>query len=215
VNLPPPRTRIKICGITRVQDAVHAADAGVDAIGLVFYPHSPRVVSSAQAKILVDAVPPFVTKVGLFVNATQAQVRAVLEQVDLDVLQFHGEESPQFCAGFMRPYLKALRVNPQLDIGQSIREYTTAQGILLDTWHEKLHGGSGSTFDWSLLDPLQGVLKPATRLILAGGLHPNNVAQAITHTKPWAVDVSSGVESAPGIKSVELIKQFVAAVHSV
>jgi phosphoribosylanthranilate isomerase len=180
----------------------------------VFYAPSPRAVSLVAANRILEVLPPFVTRVGLFVNATKAEVLETLAEVQLDALQFHGDEDPQFCASFNRPYLKAIRVRAEVDLPQTVQSYNSAQGILLDAWHETLHGGTGQTFDWTIIDRLGASLRLNSRLILAGGLHSENVAQAIVKTRPWAVDVSSGVESAPGIKSVELTRQFVSAVHS-
>ena len=205
------RTRIKVCGITRVADALAAADAGADAIGLVFYAASPRAVSLAQAQEIVQHLPAFVSVVGLFVNPEPSAVAAVLEQVPLDLLQFHGDEPAAFCEQFGRPYLKALRVKPETDLPAMIQQYGSARGILLDAWHEGLFGGTGRTFDWDLLKPLKG----HTRIILAGGLAPANVAQACRTARPWAVDVSSGVETAPGQKSAELIAHFAREVANV
>lgn len=190
------------------------AKAGVDAIGLVFYPNSPRAVSIADANSILAVLPPFVTRVGLFVNATDADLRDVLASVPLDVLQFHGDEDPQFCASFNRPYLKAVRVKPEMDLSATLQRYSSAQGILLDAWHETLHGGTGLAFDWTIVDRLDHNLRINHRLVLAGGLKPGNVVQAIHKTRPWAVDVSSGVESAPGVKSAELLMQFIRAVRS-
>lgn len=205
------RTRIKVCGITRPEDAVAAAMAGVDAIGLVFHAKSSRLVSVAQAAEIVAALPPFVTTVGLFVNADAAAVKHVLAAVPLDLLQFHGDETPAYCAGFGCPWLKALRMKPDIDLAAALQAYSAARGILLDAWHADQYGGTGQTFDWSRLGPLQS----RTRIVLAGGLHPGNVAEAIRSVRPWAVDVSTGVESAPGLKSAELIGQFISEVQRV
>jgi phosphoribosylanthranilate isomerase len=205
------RTRIKICGITRPDDAVVAALAGADAIGLVFYPKSPRAVSIAQAQHIVAALPPFVTRVGLFVNEEAARVAEVLASVPLDVLQFHGDESPAYCRSFTRPWLKALRMKPGLDVAANIAAYRGAHGILLDAWDAQQYGGTGTTFDWTRVS----LAATGTRVILAGGLHAGNVAGAIAQVRPWAVDVSSGVESTPGIKAGELIRQFISEVQRV
>jgi phosphoribosylanthranilate isomerase len=211
---PISRTRIKICGITRPEDGLEAARAGADAIGLNFFPSSPRVITIADAKRILAVLPPFITTVGLFVNPTEAEVRDVLAQVPLDMLQFHGDEDSQFCASFNRPYLKAIKMRANTDLAGMLRTYHSAQGILLDAWHETLPGGTGQAFDWNLLDSVDGSQTLKYRLVLAGGLRPGNVVQAIHKTKPWAVDVSSGVESAPGIKSAELTRQFITAVQS-
>lgn len=206
-----PRTRVKICGITRPADGLAAAMAGADAIGLVFYDRSPRAVTISQAQSIAAALPPFVTKVGLFVNADEVKVKAVLAKVPLDLLQFHGDEDPRFCASFDKPYLKALRMKPGLALEDGLAAYGSAQGILLDAWHEQHYGGTGLAFDWTRTNELKG----NARLVLAGGLHPGNVAAAIRQVRPWAVDVSSGVESAPGIKSEKLVQQFISEVQRV
>jgi phosphoribosylanthranilate isomerase len=198
------RTRIKICGITRPEDALAAARLGADAIGLVFYPPSPRAVTPAQARAIVAVLPPFVTTVGLFVNPRAVEVREVLAAVPLQMLQFHGEEGAAFCSGFDRPFLKALRVRPGVDLLQSAGDFRMAAGLLLDAWVEGLHGGTGATFDWSLI-PRQLPLP----MVLSGGLHPGNVATAVRAVRPWAVDVSSGVESAKGIKDAVKIEAFI------
>jgi tryptophan synthase beta subunit len=189
------RTRVKICGITRPQDGVFAAKLGVDAVGLVFYEKSPRAVSIAQALAIIEELPAFVTIVGLFVNADPAFVHKILAQVPLDILQFHGEEPPEYCRRFGRAYIKAIRMRPELDIQDEVRRYTTAKAILLDSYVQGIKGGTGITFDWQQV-PLQ-LSKP---IIVAGGLTPNNVKQAIVTLRPYAVDVSGGVEAAKGIK---------------
>lgn len=194
-------TRIKICGITRAEDALAAAHCGADAIGLVFYERSPRHVSIAQAAQLAAALPPFVSAVGLFVNATEAFVREAMAQVPLDLLQFHGDESPEFCAQFTRPYLKAIRVKAGVDLLQCASDFRTAKGLLLDAHVEGIPGGTGATFDWSLIPehmPLP--------VILSGGLAAENVAAAIKQVRPYAVDVSSGVEASKGINTLKGIK---------
>ncbi|WP_296269790.1 phosphoribosylanthranilate isomerase [Pseudomonas sp. UBA6323] len=202
------RVRSKICGITRVEDALAAVEAGADAIGLVFYAKSPRAVSVEQAATIVQAVPPFVTCVGLFVNMPRDQLLAVLQQVPLDLLQFHGDESPADCEGYGRPYIKALRVRPDEDLAATMAPYAGARGILLDTFVEGVPGGTGAAFDWSLVPQDAG--KP---IILAGGLEASNVAAAIRQVRPYAVDVSGGVEVSKGIKDAERIRAFVQAVH--
>jgi phosphoribosylanthranilate isomerase len=205
------RTRVKICGITRLEDGLAAAAAGADALGFNFYAKSPRVIDTAQAQAFHAALPAFVARVGLFVNANADFVNAVLAAVPLDLLQFHGDESANYCESFARPYLKALRMKPGLDLAAAAREFASAQGILVDAWHEGQFGGTGNSFDWSLL----GTAVRSERLILAGGLHPGNVAEAIRQVRPWAVDVSSGVESAPGIKDKGKIEQFISEVQRV
>lgn len=203
-------TRIKICGITRVEDVLAAAHGGADAIGLVFYDKSPRNVERKQAALLAAAIPPFVTLVGLFVNASAENVRETLRQVPLEVLQFHGEEEPDFCRQFGRPYLKALRVKNGLNLVQCAARYQDAQGLLLDAYIEGTHGGTGIAFDWSLIP--QGLPLP---VVLSGGLHAGNVADAIMQVRPWAVDVSSGVESAKGIKDAAKIAAFIMEIKKI
>lgn len=201
--------RSKICGITRVEDALAAAHAGADAIGLVFYPKSPRAVSVQQAREIVAALPPFVTTVGLFVNASRCEINEILDAVPLDVLQFHGDETPADCEGFHRPWYKALRVGDGEDIAAQVARYANASGILLDTFVAGVPGGTGERFDWSLIPPALG--KP---LILAGGLTVENVQQAIAQVRPYAVDVSGGVEASKGIKDVAKVLAFVQRVRS-
>lgn len=201
------RVRSKICGITRVEDALAAVEAGADAIGLVFYVRSPRAVSVEQAVAIVQALPPFVTSVGLFVNMPREQLQALLAQVPLDLLQFHGDESPADCEGFARPYIKALRVRAGEDVAATMAPYAGARGILLDTFVEGVPGGTGAAFDWSLVP--QDVSRP---IILAGGLDVSNVASAIRQVRPYAVDVSGGVEASKGIKDASKIRAFVRAV---
>jgi len=202
--------RIKVCGITRVEDALAAAHAGADAIGLVFYTPSPRAVTPAQAAVIVAALPPFITSVGLFVDADAAYVREVLAQVPLDLLQFHGDEDANYCDQFERPYLKAVRVRADQNLATVAAAWPKAQGILLDSYKAGVPGGTGEVFDWTLV--------PRERrwnLVLAGGLTADNVAQAIAGVEPWAVDVSGGVELAKGIKDVEKINAFVREVRRV
>ena len=201
------RVRTKICGITSVADALVVAQAGVDAIGLVFYAKSPRAVNAAQAQEIVAALPPFVSTVGLFVNATPDEINAVLAMVPLDVLQFHGDETPEFCERFSRPYFRALRMQPGVDIAQLAAQYSSAQGILLDAWVPGVPGGTGERFDWAQIPSL------AKPLILAGGLNAHNVTQAMDEVQPWAVDVSGGVEASHGIKDADKVRQFLYAVQ--
>lgn len=203
-------TRVKICGITRPEDARAAACAGADAIGLVFHAASPRAVTLAQARAVAEAVPPFVTLVGLFVDAPPALVREVLAQVPLDLLQFHGDEPPQECAGHGRPYIKALRMSDEADVAACAARYPDAKGLLLDAYRPGVPGGTGATFDWARVP--HGLSMP---LILAGGLHAGNVAAAIRQARPYAVDVSGGVESAKGIKDAAKIAAFINEVRSV
>ena len=203
-------TRIKICGITRVEDALAAARSGADAIGLVFYERSPRYVSLAQAKQLAEALPPFVTVVGLFVNAKASFVREVLASVPLDMLQFHGDEPAEFCAQFAKPYLKAIRVKAGVDLLQCASDFRNAKGLLLDAHVEGIAGGTGATFDWALI-PKQLPLP----VILSGGLNVGNVVAAIKQVRPYAVDVSSGVEASKGIKDAAKIAVFINEVKNI
>lgn len=198
------RTRVKICGITRVDDARVAAELGADAIGLVFYQKSPRHVERSTAAAIARAVGPFVTTVGLFVNAPPEIVADTLDAVGLQLLQFHGDEDDAYCRQFGRPYIKAIRMAPGLDLTQEVTRFPGASGYLVDAWHRDKYGGTGETFEWQRLP--QDVDFP---LILAGGLTPDNVAEAIAQVAPYGVDVSGGVESAHGIKSVELVQQFI------
>jgi phosphoribosylanthranilate isomerase len=200
--------RSKICGITRIEDALLAIAAGADALGFVFYPQSPRAVTIAQAQTIIAALPPFVTTVGLFVNARRSQLNALLELLPLDLLQFHGDETPADCAGYQRPYIKALRVKPDDDIAQLAAPYTQASGILLDTFVPGVPGGTGAAFDWSLVP--RNLPKP---IILAGGLTAQNVFAAIAQVQPYAVDVSGGVEASKGIKDDAKVEAFLRAVR--
>jgi len=203
-------TRVKICGITREQDLRAVANSGADAIGLVFYEKSPRHVSVQQASELMRYVPPFVTVVGLFVNPTVDYVRQVLATVCLDVLQFHGEEAPEFCRQFGKPYLKAIRVKAGVDLVECAARYADAQGLLLDAFVEGTQGGTGESFDWALIP--QDMPLP---VILSGGLHAGNVADAIKQVRPYAVDVSSGVETSKGIKDAAKVAAFITEVKDV
>ena len=201
-------TAVKICGITRPEDALAAARAGADAIGLVFHAASPRYVTSARAAEIVRGLPSEVTTVGLFVNETAEQVRAVLAAAPVELLQFHGEESPEFCRQFGQPYVKAVRMGPGVDLVQYARNYHDAKALLLDALVEGVHGGSGVTFDWSLIP--RDLSLP---IILSGGLTPENVTEAVRRVRPLAVDVSSGVESAKGIKDASKIADFIRGVR--
>ncbi|HEY0720436.1 MAG TPA: phosphoribosylanthranilate isomerase [Gammaproteobacteria bacterium] len=203
----PQRTRVKICGITRPEDGIAAASAGADAIGLVFYARSPRFVTAQQTRVIIAALPPFVTTVGLFVDASAAEIEEILGTVPLDTLQFHGEEPPEFCASFGRPYLKAISMRDDIDLHSEAERFTSAAALLVDTFQAGVPGGTGVTFDWTRIPA--DLSKP---LILAGGLNPGNVAQAITQARPYAVDVSSGVEAAKGIKDVGKIAAFMRGV---
>ncbi len=200
--------RSKICGITRIEDALAAVEAGADAIGLVFYGKSPRAVSIEQAAVILQALPPFVTSVGLFVDMQRDELQQLLQRLPLDLLQFHGDESPADCEGHGRPYIKALRVRPGEDVAAAMAPYAGARGILLDTFVEGVPGGTGASFDWSLVP--ENAAKP---IILAGGLDAGNVATAIRQVRPYAVDVSGGVEASKGIKDAGKIRAFVRAVR--
>lgn len=201
--------RVKICGITRLQDLHDACAAGADALGFVFYDKSPRRVSGEAAAGLVRALPPFVQSVGLFVNADPAFIEAMLEIVPLDLLQFHGDETPADCMRYARPYIKAIRVTADTDLLEYAADFETARGLLLDAWVPGVPGGTGESFDWKVIPP--HLPKP---VILSGGLTPANVAAAITQVHPWAVDVSSGVEAAKGIKDPHQVAQFIAKAKS-
>ena len=204
----PLPTRIKVCGITSVDDARAAVEAGADAIGLVFYEKSPRYVTVEQARQIARTVPPFVTVVGLFVNASDEYMQEVLAQVPLTLLQFHGDEADDWCRGWRRQYIKALRVRPGMSLPDAIAACPGASGVLLDAYRKGVPGGTGESFDWGLIpDSLE---KP---VILAGGLHEHNVVQAIDQIAPYAVDVSSGVESQPGIKDHDKLVAFIKAVE--
>jgi phosphoribosylanthranilate isomerase len=202
-----PRTRIKICGLTRPEDVRAAVESGVDAIGFVCYPPSPRAVSFEQAAELAALLPPFVTAVGLFVNPEPSFVAEALAKVPLQLLQFHGDETDADCARHSRPWIKAARMRPGVDLLEFSSLHPGARGILVDAFVDG-YGGGGKTFDWSLIPAEFG--RP---LILSGGLDPDNVVEAVRHVRPWAVDVSSGVESAKGIKDAATIAAFVAGVR--
>lgn len=197
-------TRIKICGITSIADALSAQAAGADAIGMVFYEKSSRHVTIAQASAIAASLGPFVSLVGLFVDAEPSFIRAVLAQVPLQLLQFHGKETEAFCLGFERPYLKALRMRPDLDLERELAHYPSASGILLDAYRPGVPGGTGETFDWQRVPT--NTVKP---LILAGGLTPENVSQAVGLTQVYGVDVSGGVELSPGQKDANKIQAFI------
>lgn len=201
-------TAVKICGITRVEDALAAARCGARAIGLIFFPGSPRYIAPAQAADIVRALPPFVTAVGLFVDAAAEEVRAAVSRAGCQLLQFHGDETPEFCAQFDLPYVKAVRVRPGVDLLQYARAHRAARGLLFDAFSPGTYGGTGSSFDWNLVP--RSVPLP---VILSGGLNPANVAQAVRAVRPWAVDVSSGVESAPGVKDAARIAAFMSGVR--
>lgn len=207
--------RVKICGITRLQDVHAACNAGADALGFVFYERSPRHVTIEAAAALVRALPPFVQSVGLFVNAEPAYIDSVLQAVPLDLLQFHGDETPTDCARFGRPYIKAVRVNQDTDLLKYVADFDSARGLLLDAYVAGVPGGTGERFDWSLVPA--NLTMP---MVLSGGLTPDNIADAVQRVRPWAVDVSSGVEAAmmldgvsvatKGIKDPNKMTQFIA-----
>lgn len=207
------RTRAKICGITRVEDVHAVVNAGADAIGFVFYPPSPRAVTAAQAAQLVQAIAPYVQVVGLFVNHSANEIQDILQTVHLDIVQFHGDETPEQCQTIAqqvgRRWYKAIQVKPDLDVVVEIQGYQDAgaSAVLLDAWHPDLKGGTGHSFDWETFPKLD------IPLILAGGLNPDNIEQAILTTQAYAVDVSGGVESAKGIKDQQLIERFMQGVH--
>ncbi|UZR30601.1 phosphoribosylanthranilate isomerase [Methylococcus mesophilus] len=206
---PSGRTRVKICGFTQAEDVACAVALGADALGLVFYGSSPRNVGVAQARVIASAVPAFVTVVGLFVDAEPERVREICGSVRIDLLQFHGEESPEYCAGFGRPYIKALRMKPGVDVGTEARRYAGAAGLLLDAYHPGEQGGTGMSFDWRRVEA--GCALP---LVLAGGLTPANVKEALETARPYAVDVSSGVESErKGIKDHDKMAAFLREVY--
>ena len=201
-------TAVKICGITRVEDALVAARAGANAIGLIFAARSPRLVSDPIAADVVSALPPFITPVALFVDQPASEIERILIKVRPQLLQFHGDEPPEFCASFGMPYIKVARVKAGMDLLQYAQQYRAAKGLLLDAFVEGSHGGTGSAFDWALI-PREFPLP----LILAGGLNPGNVGEAVRRVRPWAVDVSSGVEAAQGIKDAAKVAAFIRGVR--
>jgi phosphoribosylanthranilate isomerase len=201
--------RVKICGITRVEDALAAVRLGADAIGIVFWRQSARYITPSKACEIIAALPAFVTVVGVYVDPDRNWVEETLSMASLDLLQFHGNESPEFCAQFSRPYIKAVRVREGVDLLQYATRYAGARGLLLDTYIEGEPGGTGHAFDWSLIP--SHLRLP---LILSGGLHTGNISEAIQQADPWAVDVSSGVESAKGIKDAEKIAAFMRGVRT-
>ncbi|HYE36487.1 phosphoribosylanthranilate isomerase [Methylocaldum sp.] len=205
---PFRRTRVKICGFTRPDDALTAIRLGADAIGLVFYPQSPRNLDIETARRIVSALPPFATVVGLFVDEDEIVVREVLEQVRIDLIQFHGEETPDYCGCFGKPYIKAVRMRSGMDLATVVNAYPDAAGFLLDAWHADAKGGTGHRFDWELIPK-----ELRQSVVLAGGLAPDNVGEALRTVRPYAVDVSSGVESGKGIKDAGKMAAFLKQVH--
>ena len=202
-------TKVKICGFTEAENARQAAIAGVDAIGLVFYDKSPRNVDILRAQEIIEALPPFVNRVGLFVNANPSFVDEVLCEVPLDTLQFHGDESLLDCSQYQMPFIKSLRVKPETNVLQVADEFSSASAILLDSFNPSTYGGTGEAFDWSL-----ACVDISLPIILAGGLNETNVSVAISQVKPYAVDASSGVESAPGVKDIDKIVAFIRNTNS-
>ncbi len=200
-----PRTRIKVCGITRTEDALVAVEGGADALGFVFYESSPRAVSIGQAKLIASALPPFVSVVALFVNAHSDTIEQVLAEVPVALLQFHGDETCAECERFDRPYIKALRMREEMDVMAEMQRFPSASGFLLDSYKKGVPGGTGKSFDWQ-----QAPTQSGRPIILAGGLHAGNIREAIDAVHPYAVDVSSGVEVEPGIKNPQLICEFIA-----
>ncbi|CAM8389098.1 TrpF Phosphoribosylanthranilate isomerase [Candidatus Methylopumilus universalis] len=198
------RTRIKICGITRLEDAKASVHAGCDALGFVFYKESPRYIALDAFKVIVKELPPFVTKAGLFVNDDPAEIEEAIQSGLVNVLQFHGDETPDFCRQFNFPYIKAVAVSSSVDLIQYAKDFHDAEALLLDAYHEHLKGGTGQTFDWNLIP--QSLSKP---IVLAGGLNVDNVKEAIKKVKPYAVDVSGGVEESKGIKNSLKIQAFI------
>jgi phosphoribosylanthranilate isomerase len=203
------RTRVKICGITRVEDGLAAARAGADAIGIVFDPRSARCVPLERAAQIAAAMPPFVTVVGLFVDAAPETIRETLNHVRIDLIQFHGAETPEQCRQYPRRYLKAISMKPGIDVRAAEREYADAAGLLLDTYHPGMAGGGGERFDWARVP--RDLTKP---LVLAGGLSPGNVAEAVRALRPYAVDVASGVEQSKGVKDAAKIFEFIESVKT-
>ncbi|MDF1693376.1 MAG: phosphoribosylanthranilate isomerase [Zhongshania sp.] len=203
------RTRVKICGITRAEDAEAAISAGADALGFVFYAKSPRALTAAQAALIIARLPPFVSKVGLFVNANADDVREVLATCSLDLLQFHGDETAGYCESFAKPYMKALRMRDDIDLTAQLAAYSSAAAILLDSYKAGVPGGTGEVFNWERIPS-----ELSLPLVLAGGLRPNNAGAAILACRPYALDVSGGVESAPGIKCADAMTRFIDAVSA-
>jgi len=203
------RTRIKICGITRVEDAQTVAAHGADALGIVFYRPSPRFAELDQARAIVESAPAFVTTVGVFVNPSREEVEKAIRHCGVGLLQFHGEETPQFCASFERPYIKAARIRPGMNLLEYLSPYASARAWMLDAYHDDLWGGTGGSFDWSLVPS-----RPARPIILSGGLTAENVGTAIERVRPYAVDVSTGVESSKGVKDAARVAAFVAGVEN-
>lgn len=202
------RTRVKICGITRVEDARAAAAHGADAIGLIFYRPSPRYVTPERASAIVESLPPFVTPVAVFVNPSRDEVENAIA-AGAALLQFHGDEDPAFCAGFARPYIKAARIRPGLNLLEYLAPHSAARAWMLDAYHDELWGGTGGAFDWSLVPT-----RAERPILLSGGLTAANVGEAVRRVRPYGVDVSTGVESAKGVKDAGKIAAFIAGVRN-
>ena len=202
-------TKVKICGFTDPDNARDASIAGVDAVGLVFYHKSPRNVDVQKAQEIIDALPPFVNRVGLFVNANPSFIDEILCEVPLDTLQFHGDESLLDCTQYQMPFIKSLRVRPDTNVVQVAEQFSSASAILLDSFNPSSFGGTGEAFDWSL-----ACVDISLPIILAGGLNSDNVSSAIRQVRPYAVDASSGVESAPGVKDIDKIEAFIRNTNS-
>lgn len=209
----PFRTRVKICGITRVEDALTAVRLGADSLGFVFYEKSPRAIKIHQAWAIFETLPPFITRTGLFVNPTVDEVQEAIRVLKLDLLQFHGNESAEFCDQFDRPYIKAYPMQAETDLTALASEYASSQGLLLDTYKKDVPGGTGEVFNWDWVTP-EKTAQLHLPIILAGGLTVHNVAEAIDRVKPWAVDVSGGVELQPGKKSAAKITEFIQQVNA-
>lgn len=205
------RTRVKICGITSIEDGLAAAQLGADALGFVFYEKSPRAVKIDQAWSIFRVLPPFITRTALFVNPSADEVKQVIETLGIDLLQFHGQESATFCEQFDRPYIKAVPMQQQTDLMALAKAFASSQGLLVDTYKKGVPGGTGEVFNWDWVTP-EKRREMALPLILAGGLTSNNVAHAIQMVQPWAVDVSGGVEAAPGKKSSKKMADFISQV---
>ena len=203
------RSRVKICGITRLQDAQAAIEAGADALGFVFYKPSPRYIDPVVAKKIISSLPPFVTTTALFVNEEESVVNQIIQLIQPDLLQFHGDEEPSYCAQFERPYIKALRMADGVDLSQQLSLFISARAILLDTYVKGVPGGTGATFNWQLIPA-----NISNKIILAGGLDSDNVGAAIRQVRPYAVDVSGGLEAEKGIKSLEKITKFMSEVNN-
>ncbi len=209
VHTQQERVRVKICGITRMEDALAAVDAGADALGFVFYPDSPRAISASTAADICKRLPPFVCRVGLFVNSERDKIIEILEEVTLDMLQFHGDEPPDHCNGYSKPYIKAVRMHDNVNLVAEAKRFNQASALLLDAFVKGIYGGTGRAFDWT--EAARDIGKP---VILAGGLTADNVVTAIKQARPYAVDVSGGVESGKGIKDAGKIVEFIREVRN-